>query len=101
MEGSNRVTVLGVPVDTVDMSSALGYVDNFIQNDKKGNYILAVNPEKVIAIQEEPLLKQMFENASLLIADGIGIVFAIKWLYGFKIARVPGVNLMQNICKEA
>ena len=52
-----RVRILGVPVDNVDMASTLKHIDNMIENNTKGNYILAVNPEKVIALQNGSFLK--------------------------------------------
>ena len=94
-----RVKILGVPVDNVDMALALRLVDELIKNDQKGNYILSVNPEKVIALQNDLFLKKMFEGAALLTPDGIGVVIALRWLYGLSAKRVPGSELMPNICK--
>lgn len=90
-----------MPVDIVDMTGALKYIDDLIQSNRNGNYIFAINAEKVMALQNDPFLRNMAENASLLVPDGIGAVLAIKLLHGIKISRVPGADLMQNICKEA
>jgi len=43
----------------------------------------------------------MFERAALLLPDGIGIVLAVKVLFGKKIERVPGADFMQNLCSIA
>jgi N-acetylglucosaminyldiphosphoundecaprenol N-acetyl-beta-D-mannosaminyltransferase len=96
-----RVTVLNVPVDIVNMDSALALADRRIRERDKGAYILAVNPEKVFALEQNPFLRQMFEKASLSIPDGIGIVLAVRLLYGKKITRVPGSEFMPNLCKMA
>lgn len=96
-----RLRVLNVPVDVIDMKGAVKYIDNLIQDNKKRGYILAVNPEKVIILQKDLSLKQMFENATLLIPDGIGVILALRLLYRIKISRVPGADLMENICKES
>jgi len=64
-------------------------------------YILAINPEKVIKFQYDNFLRSMSEKAALLIPDGIGVVMAMRWLYGFPTTRVPGSELMPNICWEA
>lgn len=101
MKGTKRVKVLGVPVDTGDVSSAIEHVHTLIQNHEKGHYILAVNAEKVIALQKDPFLGSMFDNAALLLPDGIGVVLAIRWLYGVRTARIPGADFMQAICREA
>jgi len=101
MEEIIRERILGVPVDTVDMLHALYYINNWIQNNKKENYILAVNAEKIMSLQKDSFLKNFFENASLLVPDGIGVILAFKWILGLDITRVTGADLMLNICKEA
>jgi len=99
--GENRVRVLGIPVDAITMSAAVAYVDGLIRGAAKGNYILAVNPEKVNVLQKDSFLKGMFESAALLLPDGIGVVLAVRLLFREKIERVPGADLMQNLCKAA
>lgn len=96
-----RVKVLGIPVDVVDMEAALAYVNESVRDNSQGKYILAVNPEKVFAINENSFLLDMFEKASLLVPDGIGIVMAIRMLHKKKVKRVPGSDLMPQICKQA
>jgi N-acetylglucosaminyldiphosphoundecaprenol N-acetyl-beta-D-mannosaminyltransferase len=96
-----RVRILGAPVDNVDMEGALSFVDEYVRNGKTGGYILAVNPEKVFVLRQRPLLKALFDRASLLVPDGIGVVLAVRLLYGRRTSRVPGADLMQNICRHA
>lgn len=101
IENIQRVRVLGVPVDSVDMPGVLKRIDSLIKNGKRGSYILAINPEKVIFLQKDRFLKQMFENAALLIPDGIGVVHAVRLLYGLDVERVPGADLMHHLCRES
>jgi len=96
-----RLRVLGVPVDYVNMSLAIRYVEGLLSNNKKGSYILAVNAEKFMQLQNDLFLKTIFENASLLIPDGVGAIWGIRWRYRLPAKRVPGIELMQNICKVA
>jgi N-acetylglucosaminyldiphosphoundecaprenol N-acetyl-beta-D-mannosaminyltransferase len=101
MEEVERIRILGTPVDVVTMESALAGIDELIQRGIHSNYVLAVNPEKVFAIKKNRFLKEMFEKAELLIPDGIGIVLSLRLLYGKKIGRVPGAELMPNLCRLA
>jgi len=96
-----RVEILGVPVDHVDMGGALEFVDTAIRDSKLRQYILAVNAEKVMALQRDGFLKRTFEDAALLIPYGIGAVLAMRLLHGLHAKRVPGSELMPNICVEA
>lgn len=101
MNKIKRVRILDVPVDNIDMTFCLKYISALIKKNTTGNYILAINPEKIIVLQKEYHLKQVFENAALLIPDGIGVVLAMRWLFSFPVKRIPGADLMQNICKIA
>lgn len=93
-----RIRILDAPLDIVDMRSVLAFIDDQIIGNVKGKYILAMNPEKVFALKRNPSMKELFEQASILLPDGIGVVRAVRLLYGKRITRVPGVNLMLNIC---
>ncbi|NWF75470.1 MAG: WecB/TagA/CpsF family glycosyltransferase [Nitrospirae bacterium] len=101
MKGIERKNILGVPVDLIDMEGAIRHINDLIAGNSRNNYIFAINAEKVMALQKDSFLRQMAENASLLIPDGIGAVLALKLLYGKRAKRVPGVDLMHNICREA
>jgi N-acetylglucosaminyldiphosphoundecaprenol N-acetyl-beta-D-mannosaminyltransferase len=101
MEHIERVRILDVPVDLVTMPKALEYVDNLLRGTKVGNTIMALNPRKVISLNNDPQLKEFFENSTLIIPDGMGVVWAVKWLFGKGTQRVTGIDLMDHICQLA
>ena len=97
--GPRRYDILGVPVDAVDMAQALSFIEGQLAECQGAPiYILAVNPEKVFAIKKDQFLASFFEKAGLLLPDGIGVVAALRFLYGARVDRVPGADLMQAIC---
>jgi N-acetylglucosaminyldiphosphoundecaprenol N-acetyl-beta-D-mannosaminyltransferase len=101
MERAERVRVLGVPVDIVDRWGAVELIEKSIRKGNSRNYILAVNAEKINSLQYDPILRDVFDNAALLLPDGIGTVLAVNFLYGLRIQRVPSADLMQHICRQA
>ena len=96
-----RYEVLGCPVDSIDMRGALDYVAEAVKTRTEPGFILAVNPEKVFVLRNDEFLRNFFERAALLIPDGIGMVKGLSILHKVKVSRVPGADLMQNICAEA
>jgi len=99
MNNAQRVKLLGVPVDIVaDMAGALRTVQRLVEDSVSPRTVLAVNPEKIYQVRSSPLLQEIFENAGLLIPDGIGVVFGLRMLYKAKVSRVAGADLMQEIC---
>ncbi len=101
MKKINRIDIFGVPVDVVQMDQAIDFVNSIIAANSIANTILAINPGKIMRVKYDEDLKRSIMGASLLVPDGIGVVFGAKWLYGINMSRVPGIDLMDNICKVA
>jgi N-acetylglucosaminyldiphosphoundecaprenol N-acetyl-beta-D-mannosaminyltransferase len=95
-----RIEVLGVPVDCVNMRQSLACVDDMMAGDK-AEAVIAVNPEKVIKAQGDPVLLARLQQAGLLIPDGVGLVVAARILGLGRMERVPGSELMPAICELA
>lgn len=96
-----RTEVLGIPVDYVTMEGAVAFAERLIEDGSKGNYILAINPEKVMTLLKDEALRAAFAGAALLIPDGIGVVWAMRRLKGLAAVRVPGSELMPKLCELA
>lgn len=95
-----RVEILGVPVDCVTMDQAVDWVEAMMSSDK-AHGVIAVNPEKVMKASQDPVLLEQLQTTSLLIPDGIGVVFGIRLLGLGKAQRVPGAELMPKLCEIA
>lgn len=97
---TQRIDILGVPVDCVDMPLSVAIVDSLLAGDDAKS-VIAVNPEKVIRAQNDRLLMNHLRGAGLLIPDGIGVVLAARLLGLGRLERVPGAELMPAICELA
>jgi N-acetylglucosaminyldiphosphoundecaprenol N-acetyl-beta-D-mannosaminyltransferase len=95
----SRLKILNVWVDPVDMNGALQRVENFIEKGDRPHSVFAVNPEKNFSVPSDPNLHKVFREADLLIPDGIGVVMAARILYRVGMTRVPGVEMMDEICR--
>ncbi len=95
-----RIKICDVPLDCVDMKSAVDHLNSVITGGNKCS-VFAMNPEKVIFANKNNEIKSILSNAGLLIPDGIGVVLAAK-LQGVKIKeRVPGCELAVKLCELA
>jgi N-acetylglucosaminyldiphosphoundecaprenol N-acetyl-beta-D-mannosaminyltransferase len=95
-----HIDLLGVPIHLLNMQTAPAHVRDMF-NIAKTQLIIAANPEKVIAAQRNPELLQALNEAALVIPDGIGVVAAARLLHKGQIDRVPGADLMPEICRLA
>lgn len=93
-----RLPILDIWVDPIGMAEVLERVSLFVEQGERAHVIYASNPEKNFSVPKNPHLYRCFQDADLLIPDGVGMVVAARILYGVNIERVTGCDLMQNIC---
>ena len=88
--------ILGVRVDTVDKSSALAKVADFLSSGE-GHMIFTPNPEMLVDAQKDSYFKEILNKGDLNICDGKGIALFAK----DSLERIPGVDFMVDICRLA
>ena len=93
-----RVSILGVPMDCVSMARAVMISDDALRAGRQ-MAIYAINPEKIASADARILAAIV--AAGLLISNGIGAVLAAR-LGGVQgVPRVPGADIMPELCSMA
>lgn len=92
----NKISVLGVNFDNVNMDEAVERCKDFIAGEK-GNLIVTPNPEIVMRAKDDPEFKEIINTAELVIPDGIGIIKAGNILGTPLKERVAGYDLICNL----
>ncbi|MBN2585256.1 WecB/TagA/CpsF family glycosyltransferase [Patescibacteria group bacterium] len=75
----NRIDILGVQIDALTMSQALKKAEE-LARDRKAHYIVTPNPEFVMQSLKDGHFREVVNGADLALADGIGILWAAKFL---------------------
>ena len=98
--------VLGVRVDRVSQLQALDLIDQMIALLRAGGnmlpcqQIVTVNTEFVMAAQKNIEFRQTINNAALVVADGIGVVWAPRFV-GFPTPeRITGTDTLIALAKR-
>ena len=98
--------VLGVRVDRVSQLQALDLIDQMIAllrasgNMLPCQQIVTVNTEFVMAAQKNIEFRQTINNAALVVADGIGVVWATRFV-GFPTPeRITGTDTLVALAKR-
>lgn len=61
---------------------------------KNGKLVInTINPHSYVVAKKDKLFQVALQNSDILLPDGIGIVYASKWLNKTKIARITGYDL--------
>ncbi len=90
------VKVLGVKIDQVTMDGAVSQVAEMIAQ-RGPHLVITANSEMVMLANHDPLLYQIIDRADLVVADGIGVVWASRMLGKPLRQRIPGVELMEAV----
>jgi len=91
-----RTELLGCPLDVVDMEDALDRCERAIAERSYLQH-MSINAAKMVALQDDPELRQMIVDCGLVTADGQSVVWAAR-LLGINLPeRVAGIDLMQNL----
>ncbi len=90
------ITILGTPVHPVTMVSTLDAVRCFMAGPRL-HQICTTNPEFVMTAQRDPLFRQILQEADLCIPDGVGLLWAARWLGKPLPERVPGSELVYHL----
>lgn len=90
------IKVLDVTIDDLTMDEAVSSAIGFFDDGKK-HYICTPNPEIVMAAKDDLKLKEILNNADMVVPDGIGVVWASKYSESKLKERVPGFELTLNL----
>lgn len=92
--------LLNTYVNNVDMKETVHAIDNMIATGKKG-YVVAINIDVVMKIEDDSYLKEITDNANMVLVDGKPLVWIAKWHKHPVKAKISGSDLVPLLCKRA
>ncbi len=100
------VYVLGVRVDRVSQEQALQRIMEIIAHRRAVNgqapcqQLITVNPEFVMAAQRDFHFREAINAAALVVADGVGVVWATRYLRAATPERITGVDTLVALAQR-
>jgi N-acetylglucosaminyldiphosphoundecaprenol N-acetyl-beta-D-mannosaminyltransferase len=92
--------ILGVKIDNLTMDETLQKIEGFLR-DNQQHYLVTPNPEFLVKTQEDKEFKEILNQADLAVPDGIGLIWAARFLGQPLKQRITGTDLMEKICQRA
>ncbi len=86
-----KIELLGVAFDNVSMAEATAQGETFL-NGEGTHYVVTPNPEIVEVCRENPQAMAAVNGASLVLPDGIGVIYGAKINHTPLKERVPGIE---------
>ncbi len=96
----NRMNFLNTQVDNVTMQEALDEICNMVDTGIN-QYVVTPNVDHIVKLENDPYLREVYENASLITTDGQILIWISRWLGTPIVERVPGSDLFPNVCEIA
>ena len=94
-----KINILGVPFDELNMAEAVDKVMDFMAEDKF-RMICTPNPEIVMNARADGGFMKLLNSADMVVADGVGVVWASKYFGKQLEERVSGYDLAQGIFEK-
>ena len=100
------IYVLGVRVDRVSQDQALQRIIEIVARRRATNgqqpcqQLITVNPEFVMAAQRDADFRQAINAATLVVADGVGVVWATRYLRAATPGRITGVDTLVALARR-
>ncbi|MBR6208425.1 MAG: WecB/TagA/CpsF family glycosyltransferase [Oscillospiraceae bacterium] len=88
-----RKEILGIGFDDLDFSQALETADALCRSGRGGSIVTA-NPELILHARKEKGLRMAAAGADLVLADGIGVLYAARILGTPLPERIAGADLV-------
>jgi N-acetylglucosaminyldiphosphoundecaprenol N-acetyl-beta-D-mannosaminyltransferase len=95
--------VLGVRVDCVGLAEAVEAIQRMVEERGPTRLVATVNPEFIMRARADEQFRTVLESAALCVADGIGVVWAMRRQGCPQAERVAGsdlVPLLAATCAE-
>ena len=92
--------ILGVKVDNINRAQAITKVEQMLRDG--GQHIITTpNPEFIVGAQKDPQFREILNQSSLALPDGIGLIFAARVLKIPLPERIAGSDFIFDIARIA
>jgi N-acetylglucosaminyldiphosphoundecaprenol N-acetyl-beta-D-mannosaminyltransferase len=95
-----QIPIFGVPFQCVSQHEALMAIERFIEERVPRQVVLA-NAYTVALAQRDAALLELLQKATLVLADGMSLVWGGRWIGARLPQRVAGPDLMEALCRLA
>ncbi|MDQ7026973.1 MAG: WecB/TagA/CpsF family glycosyltransferase [Anaerolineae bacterium] len=97
----DTIRILGLPVDRITYEQWMDLIDQWVQTGTRSHHVCTTNPEFTMIAQKDVNFANILRRADLCIPDGIGLLWASKFLRTPITERITGSDGTERIAQEA
>lgn len=95
-----RIKFMNTEIDNLTMKETLDEIDKLIlKNDK--SYVVTPNVDHIVQLETDVDLKNIYRDASLILADGKPLLWISKWYKTPIKEKISGSDLFPLLCEMA
>ncbi|HYO42214.1 MAG TPA: WecB/TagA/CpsF family glycosyltransferase [Candidatus Limnocylindrales bacterium] len=94
-------SLFGVRFDLLTADELRGWVQGVLRGPSDNHHVAFSNAEFVLEARRNPRLRRYLNGCDLNLADGMGVVFAIRLLTRRRPERLSGTVFVATMCEEA
>ena len=95
-----KMKFLNTYVSNVTMDETIAEIEKYIKEDKK-RYIVAINVDVVVKIENDKELQEATNKADMVLADGKPLIWISKYYKRPIKEKISGSDLVPLLCKRA
>ncbi|MCP4133784.1 MAG: WecB/TagA/CpsF family glycosyltransferase [bacterium] len=94
----DKVNICGIEIDNLDLEGALERFDQMVKN-KKPSIVVTPNLDHIVNYQKDEDFQRIYNSASLVLADGVPLLWAGKFLGTPIREKLSGSDVFHDICR--
>ncbi len=91
---------LNTYINNITMNQAIDSIEEMIEENKK-SYIVAINVDVVMKIENDEYLKKIADEASMVLVDGKPLIWISKHYKRPIVEKISGSDLVPVVCEKA
>lgn len=100
-QASRRIHLFGIPIDSISRAQALERIAGWLQTGSSFHHLVTADSLAVERARHDKSFARTMHQASLILPDGAGLVWAADFLGMPLVERIPGVGLVEDLCRLA
>jgi N-acetylglucosaminyldiphosphoundecaprenol N-acetyl-beta-D-mannosaminyltransferase len=87
----------GVKIDNFSLQEVIVHIERMLKG-QKSHYIVTPNAAHIVLLQKDEEFKRAYKNASLVLPDGMSLIWASRLIKPCLKERITGTDLVFSLC---
>lgn len=96
----SRINICDVEIDNVSMEEAVGKIESLVDR-REPSYVVTPNLDHIVKLQKDEEFKQIYAGATLVLADGMPVLWGARFLKTPLKEKISGSDLFPRLCSVA